>query len=56
MWPEELVVRVAAAMYEAPSAIVWYESGRDWPPDHPEDRAWWVERAVAALDATRGNI
>ena len=56
MWPEELVLRVAAAMHEAPSVTYDDESVTRWPPTHAEDSVWWVERAVAALDATRGNV
>ncbi|WP_341945677.1 hypothetical protein [Microbacterium sp. LWH11-1.2] len=47
-----LIDRVAAAMYEAPAPDD--EPGTpvtEWPPAHPEDLAWWITRAQAAIDA-----
>ena len=42
------VERVAKAMYEAP-----IDGEPDvWPPEHPDDRAFWISRAVAAFDET----
>lgn len=40
--------RVAKTMYEAPYNN---ESGSVWPPRHPDDRAWWMTRAQAAVGA-----
>jgi hypothetical protein len=40
--------RIAKAMYEAPDPDE-SESSTPWPPSHPEDLAWWLSRADAAL-------
>lgn len=44
---EELI---AKAMYEAPGPDET-ESSTPWPPNRPDDRAWWTSRAKAALEA-----
>jgi hypothetical protein len=36
------IERVAAAMF-----------GSQWPPSHPEDLAWWLTRAEAAINAMK---
>lgn len=46
-----LVDRVAAAMYEAPAPDD--EPGApvtEWPPAHPDDLAWWITLAQAAVE------
>lgn len=50
-----LVERVAAAMYEAPDPD-GTPSSTTWPPRHPDDRAWWVTRAEAALEALKAEL
>lgn len=46
------VERVAKAMYEAPDPDTGETSV--WPPKHPEDRAWWLAIAEAAIGAING--
>lgn len=43
----DLIERVAKAMYEAP----YEDDACVWPPRHPDDRAWWMTRAQAAVGA-----
>ncbi len=51
-----IVEKVAAAMYEAPAPFEAGEQIPSWPPSHPDDTAWWVSRAVAAIDAVREEL
>ena len=48
-WPETLIEKVAAGMYEAelPDETVKLS----WAPAHPRDREFWMVMAAAALDA-----
>lgn len=53
---DELIERVAAAMYEAPDPDDPEETICPWPPTQTDDRAWWISRAQVAIrviDATR---
>ena len=47
----DLVERVAAAMYEAPDPADPNAPVTTWPPTHPDDLAWWLTRAQAAINA-----
>lgn len=47
---DDLIVRVAAAMYEAPAPDEPNTPKTPWPPKHPDDRAWWITRAQAAIN------
>lgn len=44
---------VAAAMYEAPDPAEPEIAKTPWPPTHPEDLAWWLTRAQAAINAIK---
>lgn len=46
-----LTERVAAAMYDAPDPSDPLHVPADrWPPSHPDDVAWWMTRAQAAIN------
>lgn len=51
--PPNLTVRVAAAMYNAPDPDEPAAKNLTWPPSHPEDLAWWMTRAEAAINAIK---
>lgn len=47
------IERVAAAMFNAPDPAEPDHIGSQWPPSHPEDHAWWLSRAEAAINALK---
>lgn len=47
---DELIERVAKAMFEAPDPDDPEASVCPWPPKHPDDLAWWISRARAAIN------
>ncbi len=47
------IERVAAAMFNAPDPAEPDYTGSQWPPSHPEDLAWWLNLAEAAIDALK---
>lgn len=44
---------IAAAMYAAPDPCDPDETVSAWPPSHPDDLAWWLSRAQAAVDVLK---
>lgn len=52
---DDLIERVAAAMYEAPAPDEPDAPKTPWPPKHPDDRAWWITRAQAAINTIKGE-
>ena len=49
----DAVEHVAKAMYEAPAPDEPDAPQTPWPPTHPDDLAWWLTRAQAALEALK---
>lgn len=45
--------RVAAAMFNTPDPTDPEERTYSWPPSHPDDVAWWLTRAQAAINAVK---
>lgn len=52
---DDLIERVAAAMYEAPAPDDPNTPVSPWPPRHPDDLAWWITRAQAAINTIKGG-
>lgn len=52
----DLTERVAKAMFEAPDPSDPDAPLDPWPPSHPEDLAWWISRAQAAVNAIKGVV
>lgn len=52
---DDLTVRVAAAMYEPPAPDEPDAPKTPWPPKHPDDLAWWITRAQAAINTIKGE-
>ncbi|WP_315106271.1 hypothetical protein [uncultured Microbacterium sp.] len=52
---DELIERVAAAMFEAPAPDEPDAPKTPWPPKHPDDLAWWLSRAQVAVNTIRGE-
>lgn len=49
--PWVLIERVAAAMYTTPDPNDPDAPIHPWPPTHPDDHAWWMAHAKAAINA-----
>lgn len=49
--PWVLIERVAAAMYVLPDPNEPDYEPSPWPPTHPDDHAWWMAHAKAAINA-----
>lgn len=49
----DLTERVAAAMFNAPDPTGPEERSYSWPPENPDDVAWWLTRAKAAINAIK---
>lgn len=49
--PWVLIERVAAAMYVLPDPNEPDAPIHPWPPTHPDDHAWWMAHAKAAINA-----
>lgn len=47
------IERVAAAMFNAPDPDEPAAKNLTWPPTHPDDLAWWLTRAEAAINAIK---
>lgn len=47
----ELIEKVAAAMFESPHPDDVEGTANSWPPNHPDDRAWWINLATVAVEA-----
>ncbi|MGW9268365.1 hypothetical protein [Microbacterium sp. NPDC055599] len=52
---DELIERVARAMYEAPDPDDPEETICPWPPTQPDDHAWWISRAQVAVNTIKGE-
>lgn len=52
---DDLIERVAKAMFEAPDPDDPEETVCPWPPNHPDDLAWWITRAQAAINTIKGE-
>lgn len=44
-----LIEKVAAAMFESPHPDDVEDTADTWPPNHPDDRAWWINLATVAV-------
>ncbi|QWY84624.1 hypothetical protein QEH34_gp42 [Microbacterium phage Footloose] len=53
---DDLVERVAKAMYEAPAPGEPDAAKTPWPPAHPDDLAWWISRAQVAINTIAGPV
>lgn len=53
---DEFTARVAKAMYEAPAPDEPDAPKTPWPPAHPDDHAWWITRAQAAINTIAGPV
>ncbi|WP_311257369.1 hypothetical protein [Microbacterium sp. WCS2018Hpa-9] len=51
--PWVLIERVAAAMYTLPDPNDPDAPIAPWPPTHPDDHAWWMAHAKAAINAIK---
>lgn len=51
--PWVLIERVAAAMYVLPDPNEPDYQPKPWPPTHPDDHAWWMAHARAAINAIK---
>lgn len=51
--PWVLIERVAAAMYVLPDPTDPDAPIAQWPPTHPDDHAWWMAHARAAINAIK---
>jgi len=51
--PWVLIERVAAAMYVTPDPTEPDYEPKPWPPTHPDDHAWWMAHAKAAINAIK---
>lgn len=49
--PWVLIEKVAAAMYVLPDPADPDAPIAQWPPTHPDDHAWWMAHARAAINA-----
>lgn len=49
----DLIERVAAAMYTTPDPNDPDAPIAPWPPTHPDDHAWWMTHAKAAINAIK---
>lgn len=49
----DLINHVAAAMFNAPDPTDPDAPFDPWPPSHPDDLAWWLTRAQAAINAMK---
>lgn len=51
--PWVLIEKVAAAMYVTPDPNEPDYEPSQWPPTHPDDHAWWMAHAKAAINAIK---
>lgn len=51
--PWVLIERVAAEMYVLPDPNDPDTPIAPWPPTHPDDHAWWMAHAKAAINAIK---